>query len=532
MGIDWFALVPSDPLWIFAALVLGLLAKAMGVPPLVGFLLAGFGLSALGTQPSAFIEEAADLGITLLLFTIGLHMTLRMFARPEVWGVAVAHAALFTAVLSGMLFVVTLIPGGPIAGAGIEGAASVALALSFSSTVFAAKALEARGAERTRHGRLAMGVLIIQDLIAVVFLVAASDTRPSIWALALFALPLLRRPLQALMEYCGHGELLLLFGVVTAVGGAAAFEAVGLKGDLGALAAGLLLAGTAKADELGKILDGFKDLFLAAFFVSVGLTSPTDVEAMLFGLALLVLLPLKAFGFFVLFTRARLRSRTAWQTSLDLSTFSEFGLIVAAVAVEAELLPPAALAAIAVAVAGSLVAASPVVERGDALYHRWRHRLRPFQRPNRLPGDEDLHLRPVSVVVFGLGRIGSAALEAVHAPVLGVDVDPAVVARHEARGGYVVTGDATDPEFWSRTEDLVQRLDWVLLTMSSHEANMAATDQLRDRGFTGRLVATSRYTDQAEELRRAGADAVFDVFVEAGSGFAAALQRQMRERPS
>lgn len=167
MGVDWLALVPTDSVWIFAALVLGLAAKALRVPPLVGFLVAGFLLNALGTDPSPFIEEAADLGITLLLFTIGLHMTLRMFSRTEVWGVAVAHATLFTVVLSAGLFVVTLIPGGPLAGVGAAGAASLALALSFSSTVFAAKALEARGAERTRHGRIAMGVLIIQDLLAV-----------------------------------------------------------------------------------------------------------------------------------------------------------------------------------------------------------------------------------------------------------------------------------------------------------------------------------------------------------------------------
>lgn len=335
------------------------------------------------------------------------------------------------------------------------------------------------------------------------------------------------------MEHCGHGELLLLFGVVTAVGGAAAFEAVGLKGDLGALALGLLLAGTVKADELGKILDGFKDLFLAAFFVSVGLTAPTDVEAILFGVLLLALLPVKLTGFFGLFSLARLRSRTAWQASLDLNTFSEFGLIVGAVAVEAGLLPGSVLAAIAVAVAASLVVASPLAQRGDALYARHRDRLRRFQRPGRLPGDEDLHLHPVSVVVFGLGRIGTAALAAVQRQypgrVLGVDVDPVEVARHEARGGYVVTGDATDPEFWSRTENLLHRLDWVLLTMSSHEANMAATGQLRERGFTGRLVATSRYADQAAELRRAGADAVFDVFTEAGSGFATDLRRRLEQ---
>ena len=115
-------------------------------------------------------------------------------------------------------------------------------------------------------------------------------------------------------------------------------------------------------------------------------------------------------------------------------------------------------------------------------------------------------MRPVDVVVFGLGRLGSSALEAVEQEfpdrVLGVDVSPRAVAAMQAHGHNVVLGDATDPEFWSRTEDLVHGLDWVLLTMASHEANLAAVERLRARGFTGRIVATSRYPDQADELRR------------------------------
>ena len=106
---------------------------------------------------------------------------------------------------------------------------------------------------------------------------------------------------------------------------------------------------------------------------------------------------------------------------------------------------------------------------------------------------------------------------------------PADVAEMRERGHNVVLGDATDPEFWSRTEDLVHRLDWVLLTMASHEANLAAVERLRARGFTGRIVATSRYPDQAQELRELGASLVFDVYAEARSGFASDLHRRFEQ---
>ncbi len=533
MGSGWQSLSLAAPAWIAFALALGMLAKYLRLPALVGFLLAGFLLNTLGAQPSQFIEEIADLGITLLLFTIGLHLSIRVFARPEVWAVGLGHMALSTGVLTLVVLGGGALGIGPLVALGIGGALALGLALSFSSTVFAVKALEDRGAQRTRHGRIALGVLVIQDLVAVVFLATATDARPSPWALLLLGLPLLRRPLLALMEHAGHGELLILFGVVVALGGAALFEVVGLKADLGALVVGFMLAGTAKSAELSRAMDGFKDLFLVGFFVSIGLDVPLSVVSFVLGFMFLLAIPVKAAGFLLLFSAARLRARTAWQATLDLATFSEFGLIVVAAAVESALLPDSILTSVAVAVALSLVVAAPFAAQGDALYTRFREPLRRLQRAERLEGDEDLHVQPVDVVLFGLGRLGSAALEAVELEfpdrVLGVDVSPRTVAAMREQGHNVVLGDATDPEFWSRTEDLVHRLDWVLLTMASHEANLAAVERLRARGFTGRIVATSRYPDQAVELRQLGVGLVFDVYAEAGSGFASDLHRRFEQ---
>lgn len=526
------SVVPADPLWVLAALALGLAAKGLRIPPLVGFLVAGFVLNLIGLQTTGFLEAASDLGVTLLLFTIGLHLSASVFARTEVWAVATMHVLIFGSLMTAVIYGGVVLGLGPLIGLDGSAAITLALALSFSSTVFAAKVLEAQGAGLSRHGRVVIGILIIQDLIAVAFLaVSDPEARPSPWALVLVLLPMLRMPLQRLMRMCGHGELLILFGILVAAGGAGLFELVGLKADLGALAAGLLLAGTAKADELARTLDGFKDLFLAAFFVSVGLGAPLETSGVVFGLLLLLALPVKGLAFFFLFCLTRLRSRTAWQGALELTTFSEFGLIVTAMAVETGTLPSSMLTTVAVAVAASLVVASPLVLQGDRLYARWRPWLKRWERSKRLPGDESLDLRPVTVMVFGLGRIGSAALVAVEREfpnkVLGVDVDPAVVDRLQG-SHYVVTGDVTDPEFWSRTEGELQELDWVLLTMSSHEANMSAVYRLRDQGFTGHLVATSKYPDEAVELREAGADAVFDIFTEAGHGFASDLDRRFQ----
>jgi glutathione-regulated potassium-efflux system ancillary protein KefC len=526
-------LTMSDPVWIALAFLAGLLARTLTLPPLVGYLAAGFALHALGAQPGPILQQVAEIGVTLLLFTIGLKLSIRDLARPEVWGVGVAQVLLATFAFSAVVWTLAYTRVGPFADLDSRAALVLGLALSFSSTVFAVKVLEDRGAGSTHHGRLAIGVLVIQDIVAVAILAATAQAWPSAWALLLLLLLPARPLLRRLLNRAGHGELLLLFGVAAALVASTIFESTGVKGDVGALVVGMLLAGGSKADELSKSMLGLKDLFLVAFFLSVGMTALPGGSGLLIAAILILVLPLKTALYLLLYSRRFVRARTAWQASLDLTNYSEFGLVVVVASVAAGWLPSEWVAILAVTVAASFALSAPVAERGDSLYGRWRSRLKRLERSRRLPGDEDLHLRDVDVVVFGLGRMGSRAYDAVnaHLPgrVLGVDLDPSVVTQSASQGRAAVVGDATDPEFWSRAEGLIERLQWVLLTMTVHEANVAAVNRLRERGFTGRIAATSSYPDEARELRDLGVEFAFDVFAEAGAGFATDLASRLRD---
>ncbi len=533
MGDQVMELTISDPVWIALAFLAGLLARSLSLPPLVGYLAAGFALHGLGAQPGPVLEQVAEIGVTLLLFTIGLKLSLRDLARPQAWGVGVAQVLVATSAFSAVVWALAYARVGPFAGLDMRAVLVLALALSFSSTVFAVKVLEDRGAGSTHHGRLAIGVLVCQDVVAVVILSATAQVWPSVWALLLLLLLPARPLLRRLLDRAGHGELLLLFGVAAALVASTLFESTGVKGDVGALAMGMLLAGGAKADELSKSMLGLKDLFLVAFFLSVGMTALPGSSGLLIAAVLVLVLPLKTALYLFLYSRAFVRARTAWQASLNLTNYSEFGLVVVVAAVAAGWLPREWVAILAVTVAASFTVSAPVAERGDSLYRRWRRRLKRLERSRRLPGDEDLQLRDVDIVVFGLGRMGSRAYDAVHAylpgRILGVDLDPAVVARSASKGRTAVVGDATDPEYWSRAEGLIDKLQWVLLTMSAHEANVAAVNRLRDRGFKGRIAATSSYPDEAQELRSLGVEFAFDVFAEAGAGFASDLADRLRD---
>ncbi|MEE3159965.1 MAG: cation:proton antiporter, partial [Pseudomonadota bacterium] len=267
-----------DFLWILIAFVFGLVARQFSLPPLIGFLIAGFVLNALGREATPLLDELASLGITLMLFTIGLKLDIRTLIRKEVWGGTLVQSGTWTLLGIAALPVPTWLGLSQAFEVDLVTAALVAFALSFSSTVAVVKMLEEASELKVRHGRLALGILIVQDIVAVVFLVAATGKVPDEWALALFLLPLLRPVLYWVMERSGHGELLPLTGLFLALGGYELFDALGVKGDLGALILGVLVAGHNKSSELYKTLMSFKDLFLIGFFLSIGFAALPTLE--------------------------------------------------------------------------------------------------------------------------------------------------------------------------------------------------------------------------------------------------------------
>ena len=237
-------------MFLAIAFVLGFAARQVGLPPLVGFLAAGFTLNGLGFESGPLLVQFADLGVTLLLFWIGLKLKIETLLKPEVWAGASFHMAVTVVVFGLAIFALSTAGVHLFAGLTLATSALIAFALSFSSTVFAIKALEEKGEMQSLHGRVAIGILIMQDIIAVVFITVSTGKIPSVWALALFGLVLLRPLVFRIMDRCGHGELIPLFGLFAAlVLGAEAFDLVGLKADLGALILGVLLAKHRRAGE-------------------------------------------------------------------------------------------------------------------------------------------------------------------------------------------------------------------------------------------------------------------------------------------
>jgi len=501
------------------AFALGLVIKTIGLPPLIGYLGAGFVLSAIAANPSipiypeptAALAHIAHLGVLLMLFTVGLKLKLRSIISPEVIGGSLLHFGITCMVFTPGLYLLLDITW--------YVAFMLAVALSFSSTVLAAKVLENKRELRAFHGRVSIGILIIQDLIALLVMSLAAGQTPSQWALIVFGLPLLRPLLYKLLDASGHDELLVLLGMLLAlVIGGMGFEAVGLSSELGALIFGAILANHPRSQELAKSLWSVKEIFLVGFFLQIGIGGLPDTNAIIFAVVAALVLPLKGILFFFLMLLFRLRARSGFLTSLALTNYSEFGLIVASIALPEWLVP------LAITVALSFLVSAPLNRVAHPLYERLSHRLVRFESHRRHPDELPVSLGDTRVLVMGMGRTGTAAydwLQTSEARLMALDSDLPKVARHQALGRNVVYADAEDNTFWEALH--MPSVEAVILAMSDIEAKLIAARMLRKLGFTGYIVAHTMYADEAERIREAGADDAYLTMSETGVALASHL---------
>ncbi|MDC0611620.1 cation:proton antiporter [Vibrio sp.] len=513
------------------AFIAGFIALKLQLPPMVGFLLAGFALHTYGVESSETITTLSDLGVTLLLFTIGLKLDIKTLLAKEVWLGSTIHNVLSTLVLTALLFGLQLLGISSLSGLSLESLAIVGFALSFSSTVFAVKSLQEKGEINSTYGNLAIGILVMQDIFAVLFLTASTGKLPEWYAIALFVLPFLRPLFYKLLDSVGHGEMLVLFGIFFAlVVGAGLFKLVGLKPDLGAIVMGMLLAGHTKASELSKSLFNLKELFLVCFFLNIGLDAELTLAGIILAFVLLLLLPLKAVLYYWVINRFHFRVRTSFLTTLTLLNFSEFGLIVGGLAYKSGWINTDLLVALAVSVPLSFLVSAPLNKLSNALYQNNRKFLHEVSADRLHSKDQLIRPGKAQVLILGMGRIGAGAYEELERRYgqicLGIEVRDDTVAEHRENGKNVIAGDAMDSDFWSRIID-TGNVKLVLLAMPHHQANEIALQQLKNLGFEGKIAAIADYPDQIDTLLESGAHAAFNVYSEAGSGFARHVCREL-----
>lgn len=510
--------------YLVVPVLLGLLAKTVKLPPLLGFLAAGIVLNFAGYEELGIITELGDLGVTLLLFTIGLKLDVRLLLRREVWLTSSLHMLITTLCGAGLIMFLVVIGLGATGTIDFTQAAILGFALSFSSTVLVVKTLEERSESRSLYGRTAIGILVIQDLFAVLFVAATGEHSPSPWALLLLLLIPGAWLFKKGLTRVGHGELMVLYGVVLAfVPGYWLFDFFHVKGDLGALVMGMLLASHPKSNELSHILLSIKEFMLIGFFVSIGLSATPSLGQAGFALILLLLIPINTVAYAIILRASGLTPRTTTLTSLTLSNFSEFAIILVAMTSATGLLDKSWMVTFSLAVSFSFVLSTLLNMRGSKLPQKLaslipdvpEHRMHPEERP--------VDLGDAQAVIIGMGRLGTSAYRTLtdryHLNVIGIDNSESRIDALTEKGFHVVEADATDPAFWRRvTAD--EDIELVLLAMPAHGTNVDAMKQVIEAGSEAVIAVVSQHIDELRELDQLGADAVVNLYSGAGEALA------------
>ena len=534
------------------ATVLGVVGQKLRQPLIIMFLVAGIlaGPAVLGIIDSyEQIDLLAQIGIALLLFIVGLKLDLNLIRTTGPVALATGLGQIIFTSAIGFAIALAL-------GMDLIGAAYVAVALTFSSTIIIVKLLSDKKEIDALHGQIAVGFLIVQDIAAILALVLLTTfgTRVTedgsvLWSslfivfkgLALLAVVgvLMKFVLPGLTRRLAHSqEILILFAIAWAVCLGAGSELLGFSKEVGAFLAGISLAFTGFRDAIGARLTTLRDFLLLFFFIDLGArldwstVGDQVLPALLLSIFVLIgnpLIVLAIMGFM------GYRRRTGFLAGLTVAQISEFSLIVAALGLSIGHISEETMGLITLVGVATIFASTYLILYSGPLYQRLAGPLKVFERrnPHRETAIDTLQTVPsVDVILVGLGNYGSslaAYLLARGKSLLGVDFDPGALDKWRKRGLTVLYADIMDPEVHEHLP--ITRARWVVSTIRSPQLNLALLERLQALGYVGKTALTAGDEEEAERFEKAGAHVTFRPFVDAAEQAADALTHAMDVLP-
>jgi len=522
---------------------IGLVGTLARQPLIVSFIAVGLiaGPSALDVVRSdAQIDLLSELGIAVLLFLVGIKLDVKLIRSLGVVSVMTGLGQVTFTAFFGYLIGLAL-------GLGHVTSLYVAVALTFSSTIIIVKLLSDKREIDALHGQIALGFLIVQDLVVVLAMIVLSAigigaadaghgggsvamVLASGLALVAVVVLFVRYAANPLTERLARApELLVIFAIALAAMFAAVGDFVGLGKEVGGLMAGVALASTPYRETIAARLAPLRDFLLLFFFIALGATLDLSLlgthvtGAILFSLFVLIGNPLIVLA---IMGAMGYRKRTGFLAGLTVAQISEFSLIFVAMGVSIGHVTEDALGLVTMVGLVTIAVSTYMITYSHQLYALFEPLLGVFERKNtpREPSESGAHAASsYSVILFGLGRFGTAIglrLKKRGIRVLGVDFNPQAVRRWRDLGLEADFGDASDPEFVAELP--FRGAEWMVSTVPIHPTGLSHEDtrrtliQLaRSAGFSGRMAAASHSGGDSEVLSGAGVDLVLEPFQDA-----------------
>jgi len=507
---------------IIVATLISCVMRFLKQPLIIGYILTGIlvGPQALGLIGSdASVGALSQLGVALLLFLVGIGLDPKVI--KEVGNVAVVSGI-------GQVLVTALLGFGLSMLVGFTTVESIYVAIAFtlSSTIIVMKLLSDKNELETLHGKIAMGILIIQDLVALVALLVVSSLKEggSIGAriletagagilivaiLIVFSIYVLPRLLTFVAS---TQELLFLFSIGWVFLVAILFGLAKFSVEIGALLAGVALSMSPYKYEMSAKVKPLRDFFILIFFILLGSQiSFSDVRGHIpaviaFTIFILILDPLIVI---VILNRLGYTMRTAFLTGLTMAQVSEFSFILMGLGAAIGHVRPEITSVVTTVGLITIACSAYMIPNGSKLYQAVSPSLRLLERSKK-PDDPEVHTKmQAQVLLFGHNRIGHDLLNAIRAikkTVLVVDYNPEVITQMERQGIACIYGDANDHELLEQLD--VEHIKMVVSTIPSEETNRLLVQSIRRRNKDAIFIGVSHQIDEALRLYKSGASYV------------------------
>jgi len=520
---------------LFAAIVAAIIAARLRQPLIIAFIVMGILVGPVGLNVIRSTEQLnvlAEMGLALLLFVVGLKLDLHEIRSMGSVALATGFGMMaFAGMIGFSLALLLKLP--------VITAFYVAAALLFSSTILIIKLLSDKGETDALHGRIAVGILIVDDMVVVLAMIVLSAFTVTttinpvlqvflillkgmgmlfgVWAVSRFVFP------RILPSMARSTELLVLFGIAWALALAALSDMVGFKKEIGAFIAGLSLASTVYRDLLSVKLTSIRDFLLLFFFLQLG----SHLELHNVGSQFITAIPFilvvifgKPFSVLWILGRMGYTKRTGFLAGLATAQISEFSLILVSMGVSAGHIENDTLGLVTLILMVTMGVDIHLFMNSQALYRRLAPHLKIFERKGthrEAVGDMSMEMRGNGIILIGLGRYGSsinAELIGRGRTTLGVDFDPQAVRAWKAKGENAIFGDAEDPDF-SHVLPL-SSARWVVSSIRDVELNNGIIRTLRQAGYKGCFACTmdDPFGTPSETLQE-HADIMFNPFEDA-----------------
>ena len=507
---------------LVAIIVVGII-RLLKQPLVIGYILTGiiaspYFLNLASSQDA--ISTFAQIGVALLLFMVGINMNPKVIKD-------VGKASLITGIgqvvftsLIGFFICILL-------GFSVVASLYVSIALTFSSTIIIMKLLSDKGDLETLYGRISIGFLIVQDVIAIAILMAISSFSAdrsfigNAWEILstgflLFALILaagfwiLPKLISSIAK---SQEFLLLFSIGWALALASLFDYFNFSIEIGALLAGVVLSISPYRYEIVSKMKPLRDFFVIMFFVLLGsqmvFSNVTQYIAPIILLSLFILIgnPLIVLA---LMGWLGYTKRTGFLAGLTVAQISEFSLILIALGVKVGHLPLELLSMVTVIGLITMAGSAYFILYSDRIYPFISKYLSVFERKSRKADSSGLgESKGCDIILFGHNRIGYSLLDSfkrLKKKFLVVDYNPDVIASLRKKGIDSVYGDVSDLELLSGLE--LQKAKMAISTIPDAETNILLLHAIKSHNRNCIIIAVAHQINDAMKLYDAGASYV------------------------